>query len=95
MFIAKIENGNITVGNYRDLFPDTSFPVSGPDADFFVENGCAKVSVFKPHDRDTQMLIACDPYLEDNVVYTVQVIEKPEPEIILDNIETSSGSTTL
>ena len=95
MFIAKIDNGSITVGNYRELFPNTSFPVTGPNDDFFAENGCARVSTFKPHDRDTEMLIACDPYLEDNIVYTVSVTKKPEPEIILDNIETSSGSITL
>ena len=82
MFIAKIENGVITVGNYRELFPNTSFPVTGPNDDFFAENGCAKVSIFKPHDRDTEMLIACDPYLEDGLVYTVQVVSRPAPAII-------------
>jgi hypothetical protein len=53
------------------------------------------VSIFKPHDRDTEMLMSCDPYLEDDIVYTVVVVKKPEPVIILENIETSSGSTTL
>lgn len=89
MFIAKIDNGNITVGDYRVLFPDTSFPVSGPDDNFYQENSCVKVSVFKPHDRDTQMLMACDPYLENNIVYTVQVVAKPEPVVDLVVEDTS------
>ena len=79
MLIAKIDNGNITVGDYRELFPNTSFPVTGPNDDFYAENGCAKVSTFKPYNHDTEMLIGCDPYLEDGVVYTVQVTGKPEP----------------
>jgi hypothetical protein len=92
MFIAKVENGVITVGDYRELFPNTSFPVTGPDANFYQENSCAKVSMFKPHDRDTQMLMACDPYLEDNIVYTVQVVEKPEP-VIIEVADTVSNGT--
>lgn len=80
MLIAKIDNENITVGDYRDLFPNTSFPVSGPDDNFYQENSCVKVSVFKQHDSNTHMLMACDPYLEDNMVYTVCVVEKPQPQ---------------
>lgn len=86
MNIAKLENGTITVGHYRDLFPNTSFPVSGPNDDFFTENGCLKVSVFKQHDKATQMLVSCEPYVEDSIVYTVTVTAKPEPEetIVID-----------
>jgi hypothetical protein len=79
MNIAKLENGTITVGHYRDLFPNTSFPVSGPNNDFFAENGCLKVSTFKEHDRATQMLVGCSAYQENGVVYTVTVETRPEP----------------
>jgi hypothetical protein len=79
MNIAKLENGTITVGHYRDLFPNTSFPISGPNDDFFTENGCLKVSIFKEHDRNTEMLVACEPYEENGVVYTVEVQTRPDP----------------
>lgn len=87
MNIAKLENGTITVGHYRDLFPNTSFPVSGPNDDFFAENNCLKVSVFKEHDRNTQMLVGCEPYEENGGVYTVEVQTRPDPveEIVIDS----------
>lgn len=84
MDIAKIENGNIIVGNYCELFPNTSFPISGPNDDFYTENNCLKVSVFKEHDRATQMLIGCEPYQENGIVYTVVVQAKPEETIVID-----------
>ena len=37
MLIAKV-NGNtvLEVADYRELFPDTSFPTNGPNDDFFI-----------------------------------------------------------
>lgn len=78
MNIAKLENGTITVGHYRDLFPNTSFPVTGPNDKFFTENNCLKVSSFKEHNRDNQMLVSCDPYEQNGIVYTVNVEPKSE-----------------
>jgi hypothetical protein len=91
MDIAKLENGNITVGDYKELFPNTSFPLTGPDDNFFTENGCLKVSMFKEHDRATQMLVGCGPYEENGVVYTVSVQTRPEP-IQTITIESSGDS---
>ena len=91
MNIAKLENGQIIVGNYKDLFPNTSFPVTGPNDDFFTENNCLKVSVFKEHDRNTEMLVGCDPYEENGVVYTVEVQNRPDPvEVII--IDSGNGA---
>ena len=81
MFIAKIDNGSITVGDYRDLFPNTSFPPSGPSAEFMQDNGCVSVTVFKSHDHNTQKLVTCDPYLEDGQVFTVRVEALTQSEI--------------
>ena len=91
MEIAKLENGSITVGDYRELFPQTSFPITGPNDDFFAENDCLKVSSFKAHDRATQMLVGCGAYVEDGVVYTVTVATRPEPEVI----EASTGADSV
>jgi hypothetical protein len=94
MDIAKIDNGNITVGDYRYLFPDTSFPVTGPNDDFYTENGCLKVKVFKEHDRSTEMLVGCDPYEENGVVYTVNVATRPDPvEVIV--VDSGNGASSI
>jgi len=93
MDIAKIDNGNITVGDYRYLFPNTSFPVTGPNDDFYTENGCLKVSVFKEHDRASQMLVGCDPYIENDVVYTVRVEARPQQEEII--VASDNGADTI
>jgi len=93
MDIAKIDNGNIVVGDYKELFPNTSFPVTGPNDDFFTENGCLKVSIFKEHDRSTQMLVGCDPYQENGIVYTVRVEAKPQEETII--VDSGNGSDSI
>ena len=95
MNIAKLENGNITVGDYRELFPQTSFPITGPNDDFYTENGCLKVSMFKEHDRATQMLVGCGPYEENGMVYTVRVEARPEPIVEIVTIDSSNGSATI
>ena len=92
MNIAKIDNGNIVVGDYKELFPNTSFPVTGPNDDFYTENNCLKVSVFKEHDRATQVLVGCDPYEENGVVYTVEVQARPDP---VETIEVSVGADSV
>ena len=94
MNIAKLENGNITVGDYRELFPQTSFPITGPDDNFFTENGCLKVSMFKEHDRATQMLVGCGPYEENGMVYTVRVETRPEP-VIQITVASDNGADTI
>lgn len=81
MLIAKLDNGDITVGDYRELFPNTSFPPSGPSAEWMQENNCLGVTVFKSHNRETQKLVPVAPYIEDNEVFTVAVESKSAEEI--------------
>ena len=91
MNIAKLIDGQLVVADYREMFKDTSFPVSGPNDDFFTENNCLKVSVFKEHDRNTEMLVGCEPYEENGVVYTVEVQTRPDPvEVIV--IDSGNGA---
>jgi hypothetical protein len=88
MLIAKIEAGVITaVADYHDLFPNTSFSSGGPSTEFLEQNSCKPVSVFKPHDRTTQKLAACEPYQEGAWVYTVQVVPQTAQDLqaALDN----------
>ena len=87
MLIAKVEDGQvINVSDYRDMFPNTSFPASGPDAEFLEANSCMTVTVWKQYDQLTEKLVSVAPYIEDNTVYTIDV--KPlTPEEIASNTE--------
>jgi hypothetical protein len=72
------------VKDYRAMFPNISFPASGPDDSFLAANGALKVSVFKEHDRETQKLVSVLPYIEDGIAYTVIVADKTTEEIEAD-----------
>lgn len=71
----------ITVGDYRELFSNTSFTVNGPSDEFLVTNNAKKVSLFKQHDRLTQKLVSCNPYIDGEFVSVVQVAEMTAEEV--------------
>lgn len=81
MLIAKIDGSNITVADYTALFPNTSFPPSGPSQEWLNENGCMPVNLWLQYDPDTQKLVPADPYINGDWVYTV-VVEPLTPEEI-------------
>lgn len=75
MNVAIISNGQVTkVGDYRALFPQTSFPASGPSDEFLAANSAMKVNVWMPYDEATEKLSACEPYIDGDWVYTVEVM---------------------
>ena len=81
MLIAIMKDGQLVVGDYRALFPNTSFPANGPNHDWICEQGWP-VNLFKPHDRATEKLVPCDPYVEGDWVYTVQVAPLTVDELV-------------
>jgi hypothetical protein len=91
MEIAIVKDGQIIeIGHYKKLFPATSFPSTGPDADFMEANNALGVTIWKPHDKATQKLISCDPYIEDNQVFTVEVADKTPEDIAADTTQEST-----
>lgn len=81
MLVAKVINGTVAdLQDYRAMFPDTSFPASGPNADFYAENNLMSVSVYKPFDAETEVLVSCAPYIEDGQVFIVTT--QPKPEVV-------------
>lgn len=81
MFIAKIENGNVTaIGDYRELFPNTSFSSFGPDNNWFEENNCKRVNLFKAYNALLEKLVPCAPYVEGDWVFTVEVASLSDEE---------------
>ena len=71
----------ITVGDYRELFSNTSFNSSGPSDEFLTTNNAKKVNAFKAHDRLTQKLVSCSAYDDGEFVSVVQVAEMSAEEI--------------
>lgn len=84
MQLAIIEDNQIiSVGYYKDLFPNVSFPSTGADAEFMNLNNCFEVSAWKPT-TDVQKLISVAPYIEGNQVFIVQVVDKTPEEITIE-----------
>lgn len=78
MLIAIVNGSSVEkIGDYRDLFPNTSFSSNGPNNQFLSENSAMKINVFLPYDSNTQMLVSTDPYVDGDFVTTVKVIDKP------------------
>lgn len=85
MLIALVSGSTVTnVGDYKEIFPNTSFPPSGVSDEFLLANSAKKVNLFKTYDRKTQKLVSCDPYIEGDWVYLVTVENKTAQEITAD-----------
>lgn len=69
------------VEDHKVLFPNVSFPASGPSDEFLAENNAYKVNNFKPHDQRTQKLVGCTPYIEEGWAYTVEVVDKTQEDL--------------
>ena len=72
------------IAHYREFFPNVSFPASGPSDEYLAGASAVKVSLFLDHDRATQKLVSCDPYVQDGWAYTVRVEDKTAEEIAAD-----------
>jgi len=82
MNIALIDGDTVVrVGDYRSLFPHTSFGSNGPSDEFLADNSAKRVNLFRPYDKATQKLVGCDPVIEGDWVYTVAVEALTQDEI--------------
>ena len=72
------------VAHYKQMFPNTSFPASGPSDSFLASHGAVKVSLFREHNRATQKLVPCEPVVENGFAYVVKVENKTAEEIASD-----------
>ncbi len=81
MKIAKLDGSTIgEIADHKSMFPNTSFPKAGPDADWLAANSCAEVVVFLAYDSATQKNEAVTPYLQDGKVYTRRVTDMTSEE---------------
>jgi hypothetical protein len=82
MLIALVSSSTVTqVGDYKELFPNTSFPPNGPSNEFLIANSAKKVNLFKSYDSLTQKLESATPTVEGEWVYTVQVANLTAEEV--------------
>lgn len=82
MLIARLNGTNIIqIADYKEVFPNTSFSAQGPTLEFLKSNSCLPVTVWKPHDRNNEKLTQCEPYVENDQVYTVAVAPLSEEEL--------------
>jgi len=86
MQIAILTNP-ITVGDYRELFANTSFSANGPSDEFLADNNSKKITLFKAHDRLTQKLVQCAAYDDGEFVSMVQV-----ESLIAEEIQAAKNS---
>jgi len=81
MKIAKLDGSTVgEIAEHKSLFPNTSFPKAGPDADWLAANSCAEVVVFLAYDSATQKNEAVTPYLSGGKVYTRRVTDMTTSE---------------
>jgi len=99
MNIAIISNNAVTqVGDYRDLFPNVSFPSSGPNTEWLTENSCMQCNLYLSYDPLTQALEPTTPTISNGMVNLVQVVQLTADQITankasaLSNIRTTRNS---
>jgi len=81
MLIAIVYGGTIQrLGHYRTMFPNVSFPASGPDSGWMTQNNAKFVLATKNFDRTTQRIESVEPYIEGDYVYSVRVVELSSQE---------------
>lgn len=96
MIVAIVNNGSIEqTGELSVLFPNTSFPASGPSDEWMAENNIVPVSYFKAYDAATQKLVSCDPYLEDGTVYAVSVADLSADELAAKDAATIAANKSI
>jgi hypothetical protein len=76
MYYAILDSETVKrSGTLNTLFPNASFPLSGPNEDFKEENNLVEVLEYLEHDSAKQKMIFCDPYLLDGSVYRVELVD--------------------
>ena len=60
-------------GTIQQLFPNTSFSIAGPNADFLTENNVVELVENLSYTTPTQKLSNVDAYVQDGKAYNVRV----------------------
>ena len=81
MLYAKIENNQVLqVAALQSLFPNTSFPAEGPDAETLTQLGVLPVLEWQDHNRDEVKLVMTEPTISGNCVMMFQLVPLTDEE---------------
>ena len=82
MKVATYINNTWIIDSIYKLYSHVSFPDTGVPESFLQENNLYKVVEYIDHDSTYKNLIKLDtPKLIDNMVYTVELVDRSEQEI--------------
>lgn len=96
MIVAIVNNGSIEqTGELSVLFPNVSFPASGPSDEWMAENNLVPVTYFKAYDAATQKLVSCEAYLEGGAVYAVNVESLSADELAAKDASTIAANRAI
>ena len=70
-----ISNENFVIKDHTEWFPNTSFSPQALTKESFLERGFYLTSSWKDHDPKLQKLVPTAPYLLEDVVYLVEVVD--------------------
>ena len=83
MNYALISNNTITAhGTASQLWPETSFAASGPNASFLTEAGAVAIRSDATYDAETEILQSTAPYLLNGEVFNTIAAAIPPPPVI-------------
>ena len=74
MYYAKQTDDGFQITVLKVLFPDTSFPDTGPDAAWLADSGVYPVEEYLYFDANAYKRISTDPTLQGNTVYTAELV---------------------
>ena len=82
MLIAIVDGLSIQkIGHYKTMFPNVSFPASGPDQHWMNQNNAKFVLSTKDFDATKQKIEVVEPYVEGDYVYDIKVVDLSSDEI--------------
>lgn len=82
MLIASISNDTILqIGESNVLFPNVSFPSTGPTEEFLLENSAVPVIVWESFNSTNEVQETTEPYIKEGKVYTFITRAKTEEEL--------------
>lgn len=87
MIYARVINGVIhDMAPISDLYPTTTFPAGGPSQEFLASENLQEIQLRKTYSSSTEKLVQVHPYVENGVVYAVNVVALSQQELdALDN----------
>lgn len=82
MLIAVLDGANIIrVADHTEIFPHISFVASGPTSDWLQLHSCMPARDHKGFDPVFEKMESCEPYIEEDFVFTVRVRQLSTEEL--------------